>query len=93
MLLKSHRLAFKLFVLHRQLQSRNFKNYLSHFKCCCCRLVTEAGKWIFELRRIQNELNSGLSPLLQVDAYFKLKNKFIFNIQLSTAALREKKER
>ena len=38
-------------------------------------------------------LNSGLSPLLQVDSYFKLKNKFIFNIQQSTAALREKKER
>ena len=38
-------------------------------------------------------LNFGLSPLLQVNAYFKLKNKFIFNIQQSTAALREKKER
>ena len=32
-----------------QLQSRNFINYSCNFKCCCCHLVTEAGKmaiWI-----------------------------------------------
>ena len=49
--------------------------------------------WIVQI--LQNPewaLNSGVSPLLKVDAYFKLKNKFIFYIQLSIAALREKKE-
>ena len=57
----------KSLVWYRQLQSRNFKNYISHFKCCCCRLVTETGKWPFELRRIDNE------PLfLACPLYFKL---------------------
>ena len=55
----------------------------------------EAGKWIFELSRINSMENEpsilACPPYFKLTLFFKLKNKFIFNIQLSTAALREKK--
>ena len=50
-----------------QLQSRNFKNYLIHFKCRLCRLVTGASKRIFDLRRIEDE-----PSFLACPPYFKL---------------------
>ena len=58
----------------------------------CRHLVTEAGKGIFELRRIENEPSiRAIVPLISSWRWFQVKNKVIFNIQLSTAALLEKK--
>ena len=56
-------------------------------------MVKESGKWIFGLRRIEDEPRPQFLPVPLISSchLFQVEKRISFNIQLSTAELCEKK--